>query len=444
MFRCQHHEGGAGQGVGTGGEHLDTDVGADRGELDRGTVARPDPVPLHLLDGVRPVDQVQVGDQAFGIGGDPHHPLAQRTAEDRIVADVAASVGGDLLVGEHRAEAGAPVDQLLGDEGQPVPIHDLPAFGRAERRPGAVVRVGTAPGCPGAGGEFGDQLVDRAGAVSLVVVPAVEDLQKDPLRPPVVLHVRGGDLAAGVVAEPQPSELAPHVVDVGLGGDPWVLPGVDGVLLGRQAEGVVTERMQDVVTGHPQVAGEHVGADVAEWMADMQTATGRVGEHVHDEERRTSGDLVETVRQRTPRVGGVERPPLRPRLLPAALDVAGQPGTVTERQVHHDRGRARGGLSARRPGAGVTPGTGVLGVLRAGAFGTAGVLGTAGHVSSSSGRPDPTRPADPAGIRGSRQRCRLQAHADGVDRCSQPIRSLETEAGRPEGIGRPEGTRPGR
>ncbi len=172
------------------------------------------------------------------------------------------------------------------------------------------MRVGAAPGRPGAGGELGDQLVDRAGAVSLVVVPAVEDLQEDPLGPPVVLHVRGGDLAAGVVTQPQPSELAPHVVDVGLGGDPWVLPGVDGVLLGRQAECVVTERVQNVVTSHPQVAGEHVGADVAERMADMQTATGRVGEHVHDEERRTSGDLVETVRQRTPRVGGAERSPL--------------------------------------------------------------------------------------------------------------------------------------
>ncbi len=72
------------------------------------------------------------------------------------------------------------------------------------------------------------------------------------------------------MGQAQPPELAAHVGDVGLGGDPRVLAGLDGVLLGGQAEGVVADGVDDVVPLHAQEAPEHVGADVAERVADVE------------------------------------------------------------------------------------------------------------------------------------------------------------------------------
>ena len=74
------------------------------------------------------------------------------------------------------------------------------------------------------------------------VVPGVEDLEEDPLRPAVVVRVDRRDGAAVVVAEAEAAQLARHDRDVRLGRRARVLPRLDGVLLGRQAEGVVAHR----------------------------------------------------------------------------------------------------------------------------------------------------------------------------------------------------------
>ena len=79
-------------------------------ELDVGALAATDPVPLHRLDRLGPVEQVEVGEQPVGVRGDAQHPLPHRPPVDRMVAALAAPVGGDLLVGEHGAQRRAPVD----------------------------------------------------------------------------------------------------------------------------------------------------------------------------------------------------------------------------------------------------------------------------------------------------------------------------------------------
>ena len=294
---------------------------------------RPDPVPLHGLDRLRPVEQVKVGEQPFGVGGDPQHPLPQRPPVHRVVADVAAAVGGDLLVGQHRAQARAPVDQLLGNVGQAVAVDDLAPLQLGQLGPRPAVWVGLADRFPGSRLEFGGQLGDRPGAPGVVVEPAVEDLQEDPLRPPVVADVGGRELTAVIVTQPEPPQLALHVGDVVLGGNRRMLSGVERVLLGRQPERVIAERVQHVAARHAQEAREHVGPDVAERMADMQSRAAGVGEHVHDEELRLGGDLVEAVRQRARRVRRVECSLGPPVLLPVPLDFAGEPRVVAERRV---------------------------------------------------------------------------------------------------------------
>ncbi len=64
---------------------------------------------------------------------------------------------------------------------------------------------------------------------------------------------------------------------------------LDGVLLGRQAEGVVAHRVQDVVALHATVAADDVGGGVALRVADVQARAAGVGEHVQDVELGLAG-----------------------------------------------------------------------------------------------------------------------------------------------------------
>ena len=61
-----------------------------------------------------------------------------------------------------------------------------------------------------------------------------------------------------------------------------VLAGLDGVLLGREAESVIAHRMEDIEALPALVAGKDVAGDVSQRMSHMQARTGRVREHVQD------------------------------------------------------------------------------------------------------------------------------------------------------------------
>ena len=188
----EHHVGGAEQRVGTRREDLD----ARRPRAPRpGTrrwrrrCGRSSCAACSLIDSGQS-SEVEVGEQAVGVRRDAQHPLLQRALEHRVVAAVAAAVGGDLFVGEHGAERGTPVDGRLLEVGEPVRVDDVAPRVVVELRPRVAVGIGVAHRLAGAGLELGDELRDRPGAVGVVVVPGVEDLEEDPLRPPVVRRRR--------------------------------------------------------------------------------------------------------------------------------------------------------------------------------------------------------------------------------------------------------------
>ncbi len=334
----QHHVGGAEQGVGPGGEHLD---GAGRRrEPHRRAGAAADPVALHLLDGVRPIQGVEVGQQPVGVGGDAHHPLLQGPPVHREVAAVGPTVGGDLLVGQHRSQARTPVHRGLVQVGQAVAVDHLALLRCRELGPGPPEPVGARVGLAGTGVELGLELGDGAGLPDIAgvgVVPGVVDLQEDPLGPAVVRLVGGRHAAAGIVSQAQPPQLPAHVGHVGLGRHPGVLAVLDRVLLGRQAEGVEAHRVQHVAAVHPLVAGVDVGADEAQRVADVQPAATGVREHVEHVELRPVGHPVEPVGQQTARVGRLERALGLPPGLPLELDLAGQRGVVPVLRLVGDR-----------------------------------------------------------------------------------------------------------
>jgi hypothetical protein len=333
MLGGQGQVGGAGQRVRPGGERIDAQLArpARYGERDDGAIAGADPVPLLLLDRVRPVEVVEVGQQPVRVRGDPQHPLPQRPPVDRVVADVAAPLGGDLLVGQHRAQARGPVDHLLGDVGQPPAVDHLPAGQLTELCPRLPAGVGRARGHSPPCLELGDQLADRPGAPLLLVEPAIEDLQEDPLGPPVEPGIAGRELAPGVVPETQPEQLSAYVPDVVLRADRRVLAGADRVLLRREPERVVAERVQHGAAGHAQEPARRVGADVTERVPDVQANPARVREEVEDVGLRLPCGPLEADRERSDRVRYLERAVRSPPGLPRELDLVRQRGVIPER-----------------------------------------------------------------------------------------------------------------
>ena len=136
---------------------------------------------------------------------------------------------------------------------------------------------------PRAGIQFGNQLGDRPRLAGVGIEPRVVDLQEYPLGPLVEVRVGGREAAPRVVTEPEPPQLPTEVHDVRLGPGTRVCSGLNGVLLGGEAEGVKPQGVQHVATTHAEVPRVDIGSDVTQRMTYMQALTRRIGEHVLDE-----------------------------------------------------------------------------------------------------------------------------------------------------------------
>ena len=129
MLRREDEVGRAEDRVGTRREDADVDCCAvnspcparDRGgagelleilhaERDLGAFGPADPVPLRLLGRLRPVEPVEVVEQAPGVLRDAEKPLLQEPLLD-LGAAALALAGDDLLVGEDGLVVRAPVDR---------------------------------------------------------------------------------------------------------------------------------------------------------------------------------------------------------------------------------------------------------------------------------------------------------------------------------------------
>ena len=96
----------------------------------------------------------------------------------------------------------------------------------------------------------------------------------------VVLRVAGAHLAVPVERESDVVQLLAVACDVGNCSDLRMLSGLDGILLGRQAIGVVAHRVEHVVALKSLEACVDVGCYVSKRVAHMQTGARRIGEHV--------------------------------------------------------------------------------------------------------------------------------------------------------------------
>ncbi len=256
MLRREAHEGHAEEGVGPGREHGDGPLATLEREADLRAGAPADPVPLHRDHALGPPAQaVEVTQQLVGVRRDAEEPLLQLPVLDGSVAPPASPVH-HLLVREDRPAGRAPVDD-------------------------AALAVGE---------------------------PALEHAQEEELLPAVVARVARRDLAIPVVRETEPAQLEAHVVDVVVRPAGGVRAVLDRRVLGRQAEGVPPDRMQDAEAGHAPLPRDHVTDRV---VADVP--------HV-DVSRRVREHLEDVVGGRARIRHGRERPLRRPALLPPPLD----------------------------------------------------------------------------------------------------------------------------
>ena len=134
------------------------------------------------------------------------------------------------------------------------------------------------------------------------------------------------------MAQAQSAQLALHVGNVGHSGGARVSARLHGVLLGRQAERIVTQRMQHIRALHAVEARKHVRADVTQRVAHVQAHTGGVGEHVLDKFA-VLRQLRARLRQVARRVRGVKRAVVGPVLLPLGLDLGREAWSVAVRIV---------------------------------------------------------------------------------------------------------------
>ena len=115
----QHGIGHAEARVRARGEDLDVQIRASLdGHAELGALGSTDPVALHGLHALGPVEAVQSVQQLVGVARDAEEPLLEVAPLDDVTRPLAGAVGEDLLVGEHGVASGAPVDRRLGAVGE--------------------------------------------------------------------------------------------------------------------------------------------------------------------------------------------------------------------------------------------------------------------------------------------------------------------------------------
>ena len=122
MFRGENKECCAEQSVGTCGEHFNATSGGL--ECDASTFTAIDPVALHHLDGLWPIQTIEVFDEAIRIRSDAHHPLLHVALEHRIVADVATAFRSHFFVCEDGSQTWTPVHRCISEICQAIRIDE--------------------------------------------------------------------------------------------------------------------------------------------------------------------------------------------------------------------------------------------------------------------------------------------------------------------------------
>ena len=191
------------------------------GKRERRAFGAADPVPLHRLGLLRPVEPRKIVKEPFGVIGDLKEPLFDLLLHHLRRTPFAAALHY-LLVREHRLAGGAPVGRRL-----------------------FAVREAV-----------------------------LQKLEKEPLIPLVVLGKAGDDEARPVVAVSHRLHLFRHCFDVLQRPVPRMDIALDGRVFRGQAESVKTDGTHHVVSRHAHEARKYVRRREVVPVADVKVARG--------------------------------------------------------------------------------------------------------------------------------------------------------------------------
>src|SRR6185312_3458577 len=234
MFGGDDHEVDAKERIGTGG--VDPQFLSGRPthniEIDLGAKALADPVRLQLCHRLAVIYLLETFEQPVRIVRDAQIPLAQLFLDHGIAAAFADAVD-HLVIGQDGTQGLAPVDLAITAIGQAVVHQDLLLAGRIEASPLSGIELDRSIAGAAMVGiavllEKADQPFDGRGLVLAFVVEAIEKLQKDPLRPFIVVRVRRAEGAVPVEAEAYPVQLLAEVGDIAVRGNGGVDAMIDG------------------------------------------------------------------------------------------------------------------------------------------------------------------------------------------------------------------------
>ena len=196
-----------------------------------------------------------------------------------------ADAAHHLIIGQHGAQLGAPVDGDISQVSQPI-VHQhllLPLLvPGVPLRSGEVQLFGLRYVEPLSAllGEYHHQLADGACLLRLVAVVTIKELNESPLRPVVISRFAGAHLAIPIEAETYLVQLFAIAGNILLGGYSGVLPRLNGILLGGQPIGIIAHRVQHVVAPQTLIAGIDIAGNIAQRMPHMQPRTRWVRKHV--------------------------------------------------------------------------------------------------------------------------------------------------------------------
>ncbi len=185
------------------------------------------PVALGRFDALRPVDPFQVVQEPLRVGCQFQEPLFQPAPLYQRSAALAAT-GNYLFIGQHGFVLWTPVDR-----------RGL-AFGQS----------------------------------------SFEQLQENPLRPFIVARVGGMCLVRPVEAIADALQLLfAKMFDVVSGEQHGMHAALDSEVFAVDAEGVESDRLEDIIPLHGHPAPMNVRANIGIHVAHVQSLSGRVGEH---------------------------------------------------------------------------------------------------------------------------------------------------------------------
>ena len=219
--------------VRTGGEHPERErrapvppVATDHRQIELGSFGAPDPVALHGLDPLGPLEGVKCLQQLVGIGGDPQEPLLKVPLHHQVTGALARPVGQYLFVSQDGLAPWAPVDWGVGPVGQ----------------------------------------------------AGLQEAEEDRLGPSHVLGIVAADFPPPVVDRTQADQGLFELGDPCVGENPGVCARLDGGVLRRKAERVEAERRKDAPPQHRLVANDEIPKGV---VADVALVGRPRGVRVH-------------------------------------------------------------------------------------------------------------------------------------------------------------------